>query len=247
MSALGEKGMHFHTLTSLYGWDEFDSELIRYYHQKLKNKKVKIITGVREPIERDLSGFFQGSDMELWPFSAMNNHLLLWYGDYCKESARLNNNELKRRIPRWEDNLNDTFCKFARIIFENKLDEFTWFDYELKQIFDIDVYQYPFDKKRGYSLIKKNNTEILIVKLEKLLYLEHVISEFTGDLEIHISNRNEGKNKLYSYAYTELKKTVRLDRDYFEYYYGNNEKLKHFYSDDEIREMKDNWENHVVM
>ena len=87
MNALGEKGMHFHTLTSLYGWDEFDSSLISYYQQKLKHKKIKIITSVREPIVRDLSGFFQGSDLDLWPFSAMNNHLIFWYGDYHKNGA----------------------------------------------------------------------------------------------------------------------------------------------------------------
>lgn len=247
MSALGEKGIHFHTLMSLYGCEEFDSDLIFYYHQKLRNKKIKIITSVREPIARDLSGFFQGSDLELWPFSAMNNHLILWYGDYHKNNVKLDDKELKRRMPRWEGNLNDTFCKAARIICENKLDEFTWFDYEIKQLFDIDVYQYPFDKKKGYTIIKKNNTEILILKLEQLLYLENVISVFAGNSEIYLSNRNEGQNKLYSYTYKELKNKIRLDREYFEYYYGNNDKLKHFYSDDEINEMKAYWEKHIII
>lgn len=246
MNTLGEKGMHFHTLTSLYGWDELDSNLISYYQQKLKHKKIKIITSVREPIARDLSGFFQGSDLDLWPFSAMNNHLIFWYGDYHKNGARLDAEELKQRMPGWEGNLNDTFCKAARIICEKKLDEFTWFDYEIKQLFDIDIYQYPFDKKKGYSIIKKNNVEILVLKMEQLAYLEKVISDFAGNMEIHLNKVNEGQNKLYSYTYKELKNTICLNRDYFDYYYDNNERLKHFYTDDEINNMKAHWEKHIT-
>ena len=82
--------------------------------------------------------------------------------------------------------------------------------------------------------------------MEQLDYLEKFISYFAGNMEIHLNKVNEGQNKLYSYTYKELKNTICLNRDYFDYYYDNNERLKHFYTDDEINNMKAHWEKHIT-
>ena len=45
---------------------------------------------------------------------------------------------------------------------------FEWFNVELKEPLGLDIYQYEFDKMRGYQIIEKDNIELLLIKLEKL-------------------------------------------------------------------------------
>ena len=41
-----------------------------------------------------------------------------------------------------------------------------WFDDEPKQTLGIDVYEYPFEKRKGYGIIEKGSFRLLILKLE---------------------------------------------------------------------------------
>ena len=45
----------------------------------------------------------------------------------------------------------------------------------MKEVFGIDVFAYPFDAEKGYTLIKEGNIELLLMKMEKLSELENVI------------------------------------------------------------------------
>jgi hypothetical protein len=55
----------------------------------------------------------------------------------------------------------------------------SWFDIEIKETLDIDVYDYTFPKEKGFLAIQKGNIELLILKMEMSDAIKQkVISEF---------------------------------------------------------------------
>ena len=131
-------------------------------------------------------------------------------------------------------------------IVENESDIFSWFDYEIKALFGVDIYEYPFDKEKGYSIIEHDNVQILIYKCEKLYQLEKVLAEFLKIPDFRLEKSNQGEEKIYAYVYKKFKEEVKLNLQYFDYYYTNNLKLKHFYTDFEIEYFKEKWKKKVV-
>lgn len=126
-----------------------------------------------------------------------------------------------------------------------KQDVFSWFDYEINKFFGIDVYAYPFDKEKGYSVIEKGNIKILLLKIECLQSLESVIGDFICDSDYKLVDKNMAEGKIYHYAYREFKENVKISPEYFNYYYGGNSKYEHFYSSKEIEQNYKYWKKHV--
>lgn len=242
----GKGSIQFHSLAIPFGCKEFPREQLDYYLYKIRNKKVKIITGVREPIARDLAAMFQNSEMDLWPFNSANSNIFWWYGDFIgREKKELSHSEIIRRSPRWRGTLQESFSRLSESIMEYKLDEFSWFHYEIKRVFDIDIYQEPFHREKGFGIIKKGQVEIFIYKLEALRGLESEIGRFLDKEGYKLENANLSENKLYYYTYKELKKTIKLSRKYFEYYYNENLEYQHFYTKKEIDIYRRMWEEHI--
>ncbi|MCL2284592.1 MAG: putative capsular polysaccharide synthesis family protein [Fibromonadales bacterium] len=119
---------------------------------------------------------------------------------------------------------------------------FDWFDSELKAVFDVDIYAHPFDREKGYSIIKQGNVEVLAMKLEKLNSLESVIGEFIGAPEFKLINTNEADCRLDKYLYNNIKKTIKIPQEIFDQYYKNNPKMDHFYSEEEKVQFLKKWE-----
>ncbi len=226
-----------------------DDEMRDTYNQmlnRIKENPVKIITGVREPISRDISAFFQGTDIDIWPFIRYDSPLYL-YGDYSRYNTfKSDTTSLKNKICVFERNLNYSFEHMQKEIVENESDIFSWFDYEIKALFGVDIYEYPFDKEKGYSIIEHDNVQILIYKCEKLYQLEKVLAEFLKIPDFRLEKSNQGEEKIYAYVYKKFKEEVKLNLQYFDYYYTNNLKLKHFYTDFEIEYFKEKWKKKVV-
>lgn len=240
---LHDRAVHFHSLQLAYYPYLFNDmppkNLVDRYIEKIrKNDKIRIITGVREPIGRDISVLFQPTDFS-WkgPLRYITNVPFYTYGDYTGGKTE------KDTIvtPKWKNSLIDTFLDAQKIMISRKTDEFSWFDYEIKALFGIDIYKYPFDKEKGYQIIKKDNVEIFLYKCEKLNELERELGEFVGDITYKLGNENVNEQKIYQYTYLEFKKNVVLDKEYFDYYYKDNEKVLHFYSPKEIEEFCNRW------
>lgn len=90
------------------------------YLNTIKEKKVKIITGIREPIARNYSMIFQAiKNWGPYPLVQESNgnfeQGIIDYLHHCSSSA-------------WD-----------------------WFEDEIEQVFNINVFQYPFDKEKGYG------------------------------------------------------------------------------------------------
>ncbi|MCI8373945.1 MAG: hypothetical protein HFI29_00675 [Lachnospiraceae bacterium] len=244
--SIGGDCIQIHSLVIPFGFQEFPREQLTYYLSKIRRKKLKIITGVREPIARDLAAMFQNSDIDLWPYHQFNSNIFWLYGDFLgNDSKKLEYSELIKRIPRWKDNLESSFFELSNIIMEYKLDEFSWFLYEIKRVFGIDVFQEPFDKEKGYGIIRKGNVEILIYKLEALNNLEGMIGDFLERDGFQLKRENLSEEKIYSAAYYELKNRIKISKQYFQYYYNNNLAYLHFYTEEEISRYKKIWEERI--
>ncbi len=244
--SIDDYSIQIHSLVIPFGFPEFPRKQLRYYLDKIRSKKVKIITGVREPISRDLAAMFQNSDIGLWPYHQFNSNIFWLYGDFLgNRDRKLKYSEIRKRIPRWRKNLENSFFDLSEVIMKYKLDEFSWFLYEINRVFDIDVYQEPFDKENGYGVIRKENVEVLIYKLEALNNLEGIIGDFLGQKEFRLKKVNLSGEKIYSATYHSLKKVIRISNKYFNYYYDNNLSYSHFYTEDEINNYKRMWKEHI--
>jgi hypothetical protein len=83
-----------------------------------------------------------------------------------------------------------------------------WFDHEYFS--EINVYKYPFNKKLGYSIIKKNNITIVLYRLDSINKCFDVLGKLTklNILEQH-TNRSEDKKK-----YIDIKKLYQSNELY---------------------------------
>lgn len=108
-----------------------------------------------------------------------------------------------------------------------------WYDKQLKGLFGIDVLAYPFDKEKGYEIIKSGNIEVLLMKMEHLNNLSSVIGEFLGIEDFQLCKANIGKDKPYRFAYEKYKKEFTLSPERIEYIFRENEFVRHFYTEEE--------------
>lgn len=127
----------------------------------------------------------------------------------------------------------------------NEEDEFDWYHKEFMDILDVDVYDYPFDRELGYSIIEKDGISILLLKLEKLSSLEKVIGDFMGVADYKLVNTNTGKEKAYRYAYENYLEHVKIPLDFWNHYYSNNEYMDYFYTEDEKKKFYDRWKEYL--
>lgn len=184
--------------------------------REYETERVKIITLVREPIGRALSGFMQ----------CFHSAFVLKFEDV--------NQTLEEQASKLVIDLLDTN------------DEFLWFDKEIKRVTGVDIYSYPFDEEAGYTWIKKDNIEILVLKLEKLRENVAVLGEFVGKPDIKLVNGNVGSEKHYKYIYEELKKRIKIPARLLDSQYKNNWQMDHFYTEEEKEEFRKKWSEYVL-
>lgn len=182
-------------------------------------KNIKIITLVREPIGRDISQFFE----------AFTDNIIIKRDYYSSDMVS--------GIEKFIDELS----------YVGELGyQFEWFNKEIKQVFGVDIYKYHFDREKGYGIIKENNVEILLLKMEKLNQCEKVIGEFAGADNFKLEIVNTGRKKLYHFAYEELKREIRIPRYIVDRYYKNNSAMDHFYTEEEKAAFLDRWANNII-
>lgn len=232
--------IHLHRLAYnpyLFG----DKNIIAYNElmNNIKQSKIKIITGVREPISRDISNFLHNLDDGRWyTYSFLSPDI---------------NNTFQQVIDKYYVNKNYQYTlindyKWLDICWNyGKYGQmFEWFDFELKKVFGIDIYDYPFDKEKGITVIKKGNIEIFLYKLEKLNDNEKELGKFIGNSKFILLNNNVGNEKKYKYFYQEFLNNFQLSKKYFEIYYQNNKMMQHFYNEEEILLFIKKWQSYII-
>lgn len=212
---IGLYGYTFNTNEQYKHFDEESKSQIIYYLNRIKSKKLKLISLVREPLSRDISAFFHEYD---------------WI------------------TPLFDQSTNDLYEDFNTVIdikMKIKKDEFNWFISEMYNVIGVNVYEHPFDRELGYTIIKEKNVELLLIKLEKLKELEKVIGEFVEDKNFKLGVANQASKRKYKFAYDEFKQNVILPKKYVDYYYKGNKYMDHFYTEEEKRMFLTKWNKNI--
>jgi len=201
----------------------FNVKLGNFIKEHYNEFNWKVITLVRDPFAIALSMFFELID----------------------------SGEIEKSYPELikDGNLSATFEEFSELFhsacFKHIMYVEKWFEIELKKVFGINVLDFPFDTEKGYSIIKKDNVELLILRTENLnSSFKKAIKEFVGIEDIEMINDNVGEDKYYSNVYKFLKDKFTLKEAYAMDIYNSDRisgLVRHFYSVKEIEEFISKW------
>ncbi|MBV5329424.1 MAG: hypothetical protein JZU65_17670 [Chlorobium sp.] len=136
--------------------------------EQRRDKKLIFISGVRDPLERVFSGMFQSAND---PKSSLTLKLL----------SDLSAASLEELRPKISTNL-------ERVL--------NWFDHGY--YVGLNVYDYPFDKELGYSIIKSGNVTVFLYRLDSLDRCWEALSDVVG-LSLRAENHNVSSDKMGSY------------------------------------------------
>ncbi len=212
--------------------------------EALGNRRLKIVAAVRDPIAQNISIFFNMSDA-FWDEP-----------EYFK-----NGGDVQLLFDAWMMNeLGDSMNavsplpEIEKIDFRyyNALKKAEGVDYIIQEWFGkqfcpysgIDVYDYPFNREAGYSIISTEEADVFIYQLEKINEISGALGDFLGISDMQLINDNESENKWYARAYKKALRELKLKKDYLDTIYSS-ELVRHFYSEDDIRRFSKRWEENA--
>ncbi|PWN07812.1 putative capsular polysaccharide synthesis family protein [Rhodohalobacter mucosus] len=202
-----------------------------YFLRRMMKKKawsresLSVISLTRDPMAKYVSSFFQNAER-------------FYAYDFQKELSQNGPEKIA-------EELKDLFLN--HYLHKNGIDYFdsdplTWFDEELKAIFDIDVYDSPFPHDRGYGMYSSDYCDVLVMRLEDLddCY-RSAIQQLTGVTVPRLKSENTASKKVYGGVYRAFKKNLRLPEDMLDRVYASKY-ATHFYTPDEITGFKKRWQ-----
>jgi hypothetical protein len=176
-------------------------------------KKWALVSLVRLPIPRAISGFFEGVDAYVPDF---------W--------TRLAAQEIT------VTELHETFLR--RYIDSSPIH---WFDDQVRDVFGIDVYAAPFPHTRGYALYEAERARMLLMRLEDLdRCANQALGEFLGVPPLVLARKNSGQQKAYGKLYQEFMEQLRLEPDYVRAMHSTRY-AEHFYTPQELEASVSRW------
>lgn len=181
----------------------------------IQGNRWKIVSLTRDPIATVLSSFFQVGRLHFQNFS--------------------------RRAERGEISMEE----LSRVFFHeyHKHDwALEWFDREILQVFDIDVFDRPFVSSAGYGIWRTEHVDLLVIRLESLDECgAAAFSDFLGIEDFRLVKANDSLDKPYTATYEQFKNTVRFPMDYLEQCYSHRYST-HFYTEEERSAFRRRWE-----
>jgi len=177
--------------------------------KKLKDyrKKIFVITIVREPVSREISSFFQNTEMYK---STLENRKL-----------EIDTNKAKALL---QEKLESNMIKGLE----------QWFEQEIKENFGIDIFSKPFNEKEKYIIFKQEKVSLLLIRMEDLnTIFSKAIKKFLNlERKLELQNSNVGDNKYYAESYNQIKSDLKfapekieeiISSQYFQHFYKQRE------------------------
>lgn len=198
----------------------------------LNKYPVKLIMGVRDPIKQNLSTLFQWQHF-LWDLEE--------YWIDGGDAEKIFNNYIIRSSDNtacaWE-------CLRKKLKTSFLVQDF--FDEQFYPFWGVDLYQYPFDTEKGFSIYHLDKQlDVMVYQLEKLNFLEEEIGRFLEIEHYKLITSNDSAEKWYQPYYNNMKKMMSIPEQYFNECY-NGKYIKYFYSKADINKFKKEWESHIV-
>jgi len=190
-----------------------------------ESKNWKVISLVRDPVAKNISAFFQMLDSVIsYDYKTQMQH----------QAIEVVLEDLKELF------LEKFIGKYGAD--DNTL---TWFDRELKAVFNLDVYSEEFCKVKGYKIYNSDRANLLILKLENLdHHVKPALEEFLGIRNLSIKKANISSEKHYQYLYKKFLDTIVLPESYLQKMYSSKYVL-HFYTPKEIKSFMNKWQHHT--
>jgi len=178
--------------------------LIYYKALVEKKRQMKIISMVRNPVDRNVSGFFRGLGQS---------------GLYSKKMT------VKKAVEEFTEYYED---------YEPRDD---WFSTEMEPALGIDVYSQPFPAEKGYLHIRKDNIDLLILRLElDNSARESILCDFLpADSFSWNRLRNSAKSSIYFPLYKKFREQAVLPEDLLKKFISIRY-ARHFYTDTELEQ-----------
>lgn len=197
-------------------WCLYESDFVRnYLDEHLSDRTIKIVTLVREPISRNISSYFYNIQKYVPKFN----------------SNRFNDASY----------MSELLHKYLEVFVEHDY-VLEWFDTEFKSVFEMDLLKSEFDIEKGYSIIKDNGIEVLVLKLEKLKENASIaFREFMGIEDFRLKKVNTSGEQPYYDIYKSFLGNINLPADYIDKMY-ESAYMKHFYGEEEIIQFRQRWE-----
>ena len=191
----------------------------------------KVITLTRDPIARNLSGFFENIDFQV-----------------IEPETRYSVESHYYSIPRTEisiDDLSRLYDWFFECYRHNT--PLTYFDLEIRDVFGIDIYETEFPRGKGYGIYSGRNADILLIRLEDLNdCAPAAFKEFLDLGDFTLTNTNVGSAKDYAPVYRKFKESIQLPQSYIDTFY-DSKFVRHMYSDAEIEGFRSKWQKNTVV
>ncbi|NCS76149.1 MAG: AerL protein [Microcystis aeruginosa K13-07] len=209
---------HYHAFT--FGHSCITKYLSEHIEEIKGQKSIKIITGVREPIARNISWFFQIIDC-----ACVFPEFFIKY-----EKGLITMDDIIKKF--WSQNF--VYGK-----------QYDWFEEELEAVFGIDIASIDFPKEKGYAIANfpDRNIELLVLKLEKLdSCLKEALETFleVENLNCERLDRADFLDENDYLIYENLRKSLTFSDEYLEEIY-DQPLVRHFYTDEEINKFKLKW------
>ena len=223
-----------------------------FLNNKEHLSKIKIISITREPISYLISAFFQNyptfysnyydksslndiynvknlKSLENYFLNYINKYIEIYYGNnsindnnYDKLWKNIKNPDLRHFF---------LLCRWPII----------WFNREMENIFNFDIFSFGFDKKLGYKTYNINGISILVIKLERFKDIsKRQIAKFINDENFEIINDNLGIEKKYKDLYNEFLSSIVLPKEFIELQYSSKY-AKYFYTKEELDDFANKW------
>lgn len=167
------------------------------------HRRLRFVTGVRDPIERAISGYFQTHADKI--------------AGYTPE--------------RIEDDI------VTAVVGEQMKNLLSWFEHGFFS--GLDVFAFPFDKERGYTIIDQPPIALFLYRLDRLPELALPLSTFL-DLGLSLRRVNCATDKHYSYTYQEMLRSLRFPRAVVQRILESR-LVSHFFDRGQIQKMYDRW------
>lgn len=198
--------VHHHYLTSM---------AVRRRLAAKNDEQIILISLIRDPIARRVSGFFE----TMWMFH-----------------PELIDNEGNINCPEARSGLIALLSTEAE-----QVDKADWFKKELQSVFDIDAYAYPFIQDAGYGVIEQGGIKLLLLTLEQLAENTGVLRRFLDYKgEVRLISSNRASSKRSGDAYAQILETLKLPTDVSDKFY-NLQLARHFYDVSTRERFKERW------
>jgi hypothetical protein len=180
----------------------------------------KVVTMVRDPLSRILSGYFHTLRQDFNPQSGRKE-------DYLEDEVF---EYINQRLVANSGNNADAFCGYQ------------WLICNIVHVFMIDPFCYKFNREAGYQIYSSPDTDLLVMKVERLNDVQQrAFYEFLGLRDFHLTPHNVGSTRKGSgELYKKAKKVVSFPEETVNCL-AESFFMQYFYSENEIAQFRERW------